>query len=100
MLADADLSANDNLIFYSDAPRKPCLRRDNHVLAKLAVVPDVHQIIDLGAAANSRGFQRSAIYGRVRPDFYVVADFKVADLREFFVPPAFGIAYISEAIAA
>ena len=81
-------------------PENPGLRRDNHVLAELAVVADVHQIIDLRAAPNAGRLQRAAIDGRVRPDLHVVADFKFSDLRKFFVTPALRIANITKAIAA
>src|SRR5579872_1507304 len=100
MLAYANLSADDNLIFYGDAARKPCLRRDNHVFPKLAVVADVHKIIDLGPAPNSRRLQRSAIYGRIRPNFYVIFDFEFADLRKLFVPATFWVTHVSESVAA
>src|SRR5579859_2750770 len=100
MFADADLSADDNVIFYGYAAGKSSLSGDNHVLAELAVVADMNQVVDLRAATNARRLQRAAIDGCVCPDLHVIADFKFADLRKFLVPPALGIANIPKSVAA
>src|SRR3954452_19667918 len=99
MLADAYLAANDNAVFYRYAARKPSLRRDNHVLAKLAVVANMNQIIYLRSPPDTCGLQRTAVNGCVCPNLHVVFDFKFSDLRKLVVPPGFRIAYISESVA-
>src|SRR2546430_1505719 len=53
----------------------------------MAVVPDVHKIVQLHAFSNARVFQRPAVNRGVRTDFYVVSDFDDACLRKLPIPP-------------
>src|SRR5208282_1523993 len=72
VIADADLSAHDYVVFDGDAAREAGLRGDNDVLADLAVVADMHEVIDLCAAADASFVERAAINGGVRSDLHVV----------------------------
>jgi hypothetical protein len=72
MLANPDLPAQYRSILNNDAAGKASLRRDDDILANIAIVPDVNQVIDLRSAPDSRLIEGSAIDGRIRPDFHVI----------------------------
>src|SRR5438876_1786191 len=100
MLAHAHLASDNDLVLDYDAAGKSCLGRNDDVLADLAVVADVNEIVYLCAAANTSSLKRAAVYGCVGPDFDVVFDYQLSDLGELFVPSSSGIADVSEAVAA
>ena len=52
----------------------------------LAVVGDLHQVVDLGAGADARGLEGAAIDRGAGADLDVVADLDVAQLRHLDVP--------------
>src|SRR6185295_16119838 len=58
------------------------MRTDVHV------VPDLNLIVELDTVIDDGVFDRAAIYGGVRADFYVVADPHTADLRYLEPPPS------------
>ncbi len=53
------------------------------MLADLAVMANVHEIIELYARSNACVGQGSAIDGRVRAYFYVITNFDDTDLGKF-----------------
>jgi hypothetical protein len=53
-------------------PEMPVSRQQNHVLADIAVVGDVNQVVDLRSPADSRLFERTAVDGGVGADLHVV----------------------------
>ncbi len=71
----------------SQEPERPDLRRDHRVRADLAVVADVHEIVQFHAFGDARVVERAAIDRRVRSDFDIVGNFHDARLRKFPVPP-------------
>ena len=64
------------------------------------VVADVHEVVDLRAAADAGFVERAAVDGRVSADFDVVFDHQAADLRGLFVASGLGIADVAEALTA
>src|SRR5438094_5771912 len=100
MLANSNLPAEDDVVLNGDAAGEPGLRRDDNDFSDAAVVSDVHEIVDLGAASDARFIQRSAADGRVGPDFYAIFDHQFSDLRKFLVVAALAISHIAEAVAA
>src|SRR5438094_696332 len=100
MLANSNLPAEDDVVLNGDAAGEPGLRRDDNVFSDAAVVSDVHEIVDLGAASDARFIQRSAVDGRVGPDFHVIFDHQFSDLRKFLVVAALAISHIAEAVSA
>src|SRR5476651_1292799 len=56
------------------------------VTANLAVVANLHQIVDLGSFTHSRGVERASVNGRSGPDFYIIADFHIPQLGHFGLP--------------
>ena len=61
---------------------------------------DVHQVIDLGSAANHGNIERAAIDGRIGANFNVVPDFQPPDLGKLLVLACGPVADIAKAIAA
>src|SRR5438876_1106492 len=100
MFAHAHLASDNDIVFDGDAAGESCLCRNDDVLADLAVVADVHQIVYLRAAADTGGLKRTAVNAAVRADLDVVFDYQLSDLGEFFVPSSRRIAHVSEAVAA
>ena len=100
VLADADLAPEDDVVLDSDAARESRLRGDDDVLADLAVVADVDEVVYLRPATDARGFERAAVDSCIGADFDIILDNELADLREFFVAPLCRITDIAEAVAA
>ena len=88
--------------FFSitDAAGKSGLRGDHYIFSDLAVMTDVHQIVDLRASADAGDVQGAAIHGRVGADLDVIFNFQPADLRKLFIPAGLLIAHVAEAVAA
>jgi hypothetical protein len=63
-------------------------------------VPDVHEVVDLRSASDTRDLERAAVDGRVRANLDVILDFKRANLRKLLVPASLRIAHVAKAIAA
>ena len=64
----------------------PGLAGEDVVPADSAVVPDHHQVVDLGPFADPRRAEGAAVDGRAGADLDVVGDFDVAELRNLVVP--------------
>src|SRR5215469_9612436 len=58
MLADPHLPAQDRAILHHTRARDPRLSRNHYILPNQAVVPDVHQVVDLCPAPDPRLSQR------------------------------------------
>ena len=58
------------------------------VLAQVAVVRDVADVVDLGARADVRGRERRAVDRAIAADLHLVADADVAQVRELLRPAA------------
>src|SRR3990170_2794577 len=94
---DADLSRQHGAAPDAARPRDPYLGHEDHVLAQLTVVPDLHQIVDLAPPADHRVAQGPAIDGRVGPDFHVIADAQPAHLGDLAVDRA--VERVAEAVS-
>src|SRR5438067_2828405 len=53
VIAEANLTADHAIIFDGNAAADPRLRGDHHALANVAVVTDVHHVVELGSFADS-----------------------------------------------
>src|SRR6266850_1314927 len=73
--------------------------REEAVLAQVAVVRNVADIVQLGAGADVGGRERGAVDGAVAADFDPVADYHIAEVRDFS-RPAVRVHGIAEAVAA
>ena len=76
------------------------LRHDNHVLADVAVVRHVHQVVELCAAPYARLSQRAPIDRRIRADLNVVINHQRSLLRKRRIRARLRIAHISKSIRA
>ena len=99
-LSEADLAAEHNIFLDDDAAGKTGLRGDHDVLSDLAIVADVDQVVDLGAASDARDFKGAAVDGRVRANLDVIADFEAPLLGKFFIMSGCPVANVAEAVAA
>src|SRR6267142_1277303 len=74
-------------------------RRVEPVLAQVAVVGDMANIVEFGARTNVRGGERGTVHGAVASDFDIIVNLDVAEMTDFSRAPvgAYGIA---EAVAA
>ena len=100
VFADAHLATEHDVFLDHDAAGEAGLRSNHYIFPNLAVVPDVNQVVDLGAAPDASDFERSTIDGRVRPDLYVISNFQAPYLGKFFVVSGRLVADIAEAVAA
>src|SRR5689334_16419152 len=104
-LGHARLSHNDRAVAYRDvllradlpgdhtaapdfgAARKAGLRRHHGVFAKLAVVADLYEVVELDAAPQHGVFEAAAINRAVRADLAVVFDPHATELQQLHLPP-------------
>src|SRR5216683_5328114 len=85
MVRNADLTRDHDVIARGAGACDSHLTDQQVVSPDLAVVADLHEIIDLGAFANDRGLERAAVDGGAGADFHVIADLHMAELRDFVV---------------
>src|SRR5438128_11521815 len=103
-VADREVVGDAHLPGEHDAPADPARPGDSHlghddrVLADLDVVTDLHEVIDLGSAADDRLSQGGAVDRRVGADLDVVLDQHGADLRD--LPVFFTVEGVAEAVGA
>jgi hypothetical protein len=90
MVCDPDLPAHNDEIAKLAASRYARLRHKNTVSSRLRVVPNLDQIINLGALAEHRVAERAAVDGRTGADLHVVLDNHTAQLRNLGVPRGAG----------
>lgn len=88
-VAYTHLAADDGVIADYDPARKPGLRGDDYVIADLAIVADVHLVIEFDAVADAGDSQSCAVNAGIRANFDVVSDFDRAHLRKLAVMPVF-----------
>src|SRR5262249_53907695 len=77
---DTNACGENDVIADLRAARDARLRDYDAVFANVHVVRDLHQIIDLGAAANPRSVKARPVDCDARADLHVVADFHDAQL--------------------
>src|SRR4029079_12221332 len=85
VIAETDLSANDEIILDHRTAGNTGLRRDDDALADLDVVGDLDEVVDLCTFADAGLAQSSAIYARICSYLDVVLDDDGADLRKFYI---------------
>src|ERR1700733_10864527 len=100
MFADANLPAEHNVFFYRDTSGEPSLRGDDDVFSDLAVVPNVHQIVDFRASSDASCVQGSAIDCSIGADLDIIFDFQAPDLRKFFIEASRLVTNIPKTVAA
>ena len=99
MVAEADLAAYDRVRLDDCAARNARLRRDDDALADPHVVADLHEVVKLRPAPDSRLAQSAAVNTRVRADLNVVFDDDRSDLRELVVDARL-VAHVAEPVRA
>ena len=100
VVANADLSSHDDVVFDRDAAGEAGLGGDDYIFSELAVVADVNEIIDFCALADASFVEGSAVDGRVGSDFDVVFEDETADLRGLLVASCLRVADVAEAFTA
>lgn len=100
VVANADLSSHDDVVFDRDAAGEAGLGGDDYIFSELAVVADVNEIIDFCALADASFVEGSAVDGRVGSDFDVVFEDEAPDLRGLLVASSLRIADVAEPFAA
>src|SRR5262249_20656193 len=73
VVRDADLAGTHHVIARAAGAGDAHLADEQVVLADLAVVADLHEVVDLGAGADARGLERAAVNRRAGPDLGVIA---------------------------
>ncbi len=99
MLANPDLPAENDIILDRNAPGKPGLRRNYYVFAYPAIVPNVHQIVDLRSPPDPRLVQRAAIDRRVGTDLHIIFNHQPPNLRKLLIVSVLRVAHVSKAVA-
>jgi len=79
------LSAKNSVILDDHPAGKPYLGGHDHMPADLAVVPDMNQVVELGAISDPGVVQRPAIHARIGADLDIVSNLHPSDLRELLV---------------
>ena len=100
VIADAYLSAHDDVVFDGDTSGEAGLSGDDDVLADLDVVADVHEVVNFRAATDAGFVEGSAVDGGVGADFDIVFDHQASDLGGLLVASSFRIADVAEACTA
>src|SRR5262249_45576682 len=85
VIGDAHLARKNHMIAGAAGAGNPHLADEEVVATDLAVVADLHQVIDLGPRADARGLEGAAVDGGASADLDVVADLHVAQLRHLDV---------------
>ena len=98
MADHADLPGQDDIIAELRAPGNTGLRHHQAVLANGYIVGDLNQVIDLRAFADNSWTQGAAVNGYIGPDFDVVAQEHIPDLRHLAVHTR--IQHVTKAIGA
>ena len=81
MASDADLAGQDHAVLDDGCARDSDVREEQAAAADLAVVGDVHEIVDLGASTDARRAEARAVDGGVRADLDIVLQNDPTDLR-------------------
>lgn len=63
VVADADLSSHDDVVFDGDATGETGLGGDDYVFSELAIVADVDEVVDFCALANASFIESAAVDG-------------------------------------
>ena len=100
MVADAHLPSNHRAVAHRARARDARPRHENHVLADVAVVAHVHQVVELRSAADPRLLQRAAVDGRVGADLHVVLNHQRPLLRKLRVRAGLRVAHIAKSVRA
>ncbi len=82
MIGYSHMSCQDRLITDVSAPRDPHPCHDQAALPNSHVVPDLNQVVDLGAAAHHCVINTPAVDAGVRADFHVIFENAAAHVRD------------------
>src|SRR6185436_9978899 len=93
-----DLPADHAIVFDGDAAADSGLGRNDYALPDVTVVANVHHVVQLRAAADSRASQRGAIDAGLSAQFDLVFNYHRADLGKLVMTLL--IANIAETIGA
>jgi len=84
---EAGLAGEDDIVAQFGAARDTHLRDHQAMLAYGDVVPDLHQVVDLRPLADDRWSQRPPVNGHVGPNFHIVSNDYMPNLRHLSVNP-------------
>ncbi len=98
VIHNANLTRDNDVIACAARPGDAHLADQQIVFANPTVVSDLHQVIDLRSGPNSCRLKRAAIHGRAGPDFDIIADLDMPELRDLGVLALMGP--VAEAIGA
>src|ERR1700730_17472690 len=98
VVGHANLHGQHGPVAHPRGARDPDLGDQDHVFAHVAVVPDLHQVVDLAAAAHDRLAEGRAVDRGVGPDLDVVLDAQAAHLRDLAMGRA--VEGVAEAVGA
>src|SRR5207245_9797774 len=74
VVRESRLAREEDVVLDVSAPRDARLAGDETAPAEATVVPDLHEVVDLGSRADHRVVHAAAIDRRVGPDLHVVPD--------------------------
>ena len=100
VFADPHLASQDDILLDHDTAGEPGLSSHHYVISDLAVVSDVHQIVDFSAPPDAGDFERSPIDRRVGSNLHIICDFEAPYLRKLLIGSIRRVSDITEAIAA
>src|SRR6266550_3963756 len=81
VVGEPRLAGEEDIILDMRAPRDPRLARDKAARADPTVVPDLHEVVDLGSRADDGVVNAAPVYCRIGSDLHIVADDATAHLR-------------------
>src|SRR5260370_821837 len=100
MIANADLPRDYRAFTYGAGTGDAGQCDQDDVFTDIAVMADVDEVVDLGAAANAGFAESAAVDGGVRTDLHLVFNAQRALLWKLRVCAGCGIAYVTEAVRA
>src|SRR5207249_2357563 len=85
MAGDADLPRDCDVVAHGHAACDAGARADNAVFANHAVVGDLDQVVDLGAASDACLAKAPTVNGGISADLHIVSNLDDANLGNFLV---------------
>src|SRR5262249_7835762 len=98
MIGDADLAGDDHVVAGCGGAADADLADEDVMFAEVTVVPDLHEVVELGPLADTRCLKSAAVDGGASTDLDIIAQDDVAHLGHLDVPSV--VQAITEAIGA
>ena len=87
VIGDTNMAGHDHVVAKGGGTPDDSTRSHDAVFTDVAVVPDMEEVVDLRAPADSRFAAACSVHCAIRPDFDIALDNNGPDLRNLPVSP-------------